>query len=116
MAEIQASNPELFQVRSFVRSPWRRTKLTRGWQLINANQAEFMQYINEGAEGGESGEGEDDDMAALMDQFGDGGEGDGGQYIQVTEEEKAAIDRLVGMGFERQMVSLRSRDPCGGRS
>lgn len=66
-----------------------------------------MQYINEGTEG-EGGEAEDEDMAALLDAFGEGGgegEGDGGQYIQVTEEEKAAIDRLVGMGFDRQMVS-----------
>lgn len=49
-------------------------------------------------------------MGGLLDQFGDGEGGAGGpgadgqQYIQVTEEEKAAIDRLVAMGFERQMV------------
>jgi UV excision repair protein RAD23 len=49
-------------------------------------------------------------MGDLLDQLG-GGEGDegemgadGSQYIQVTEEEQAAIERLVGMGFERNMA------------
>lgn len=43
-----------------------------------------------------------------MDQFGDDEGGPGGaggeQYIQVTEEERAAIERLVAMGFDRQLV------------
>ena len=43
-----------------------------------------------------------------MDQFGDdeGGAGGAGgeQYIQVTEEERVAIERLVAMGFDRQLV------------
>lgn len=28
----------------------------------------------------------------------------GGQYIQVTEEERAAIQRLVAMGFDEQLA------------
>lgn len=44
-----------------------------------------------------------------MGQYGgegdDGMEGeDGAQYVQVTEEEQAAIGRLEAMGFERNMV------------
>lgn len=72
-------------------------------QLIDRNQAEFVAYLQEGTEG------DDGDMGELMDQFGDaggaGGEApDGSQYVQVTEEEKAAIERLVAMGFERNTV------------
>ena len=48
----------------------------------------------------------------LMDQFGgaEGGAGGGGTGpngevgIAVTEEERDAIDRLVGMGFDRDVV------------
>ncbi|GAA5852929.1 hypothetical protein JCM8547_004738 [Rhodosporidiobolus lusitaniae] len=69
--------------------------------LIERNQEEFVSYLQEGSE--------DADMGDLLDQLGGGeGEGDigadGSQYIQVTEEEKAAIERLVAMGFERNMV------------
>jgi hypothetical protein len=73
-------------------------------QIIDRNQAAFVQFLQEGTEGDDG----DDSMGGLLDQFGDGGEegegGDGSQYIQVTEEEKAAIERLVAMGFERQLV------------
>lgn len=58
-----------------------------------------MQFLQEGAAEGEG-------LDALMDQFGDdeeGGEG-GAQYIQVTEEENQAIERLTQMGFDRQMA------------
>lgn len=48
---------------------------------------------------------DDDDMAGMLDQFGEGGEGmDPSQMIQVTEEEKASIERLESMGFDRHMV------------
>lgn len=70
-------------------------------QLIERNQAEFVEFLQEGAEDGEG-------VDALMDQFGDddgeGGGPGGAQYIQVTEEERAAIERLVAMGFDRQLA------------
>ncbi|CAG8635435.1 10122_t:CDS:2, partial [Paraglomus occultum] len=51
-------------------------------QLINSNQDMFMQLLQES-----------------------GGETTGGgpqpQYVQVTQEEKAAIDRLEALGFDR---------------
>lgn len=65
-------------------------------QLIERNQAEFVQFLQEGAAEGEG-------LDALMDQFGDDEEG-GAQYIQVTEEENQAIERLTGMGFDRQLA------------
>lgn len=62
-------------------------------QLINQNQQEFLRLINEpgGVEGGQG------------DILG----GEGGplpQTIQLTQEEREAIDRLEGMGFERALV------------
>lgn len=49
-------------------------------------------------------------MAGMLDQFGDGGEGmDQSQMVSVTEEEKASIDRLEGMGFERDLVRTPRR-------
>ncbi|RUP46262.1 UV excision repair protein RAD23-like protein B-like protein [Jimgerdemannia flammicorona] len=54
-------------------------------QLINANQQSFLQLLNEGDEG-------------------EGEVPPGSQYIQVTQEEKEAIDRLEAMGFERAAV------------
>ncbi|BGP17092.1 hypothetical protein JCM10213_006878 [Rhodosporidiobolus nylandii] len=86
LQQLAASNPELLT-------------------LIERNQEQFIQYLQEGAE--------DTEMGDLLDQLGgamgDDGEGgamgpNGEQYIQVTEEENAAIDRLTAMGFERNMV------------
>jgi UV excision repair protein RAD23 len=58
------------------------------FNLITQNQEAFTKLILEGGEG--EGEGE-------------GGHG-GPQVIQVTPEEKAAIDRLCGLGFNRSLV------------
>ncbi|GAA6058955.1 hypothetical protein JCM10212_002907 [Sporobolomyces blumeae] len=85
LQQLGASNPELLT-------------------LIERNQSEFVQFLQEGADG------EDDE--AMMGDFGEGGEGalggmmgdDGAQYVQVTEDEKASIERLVAMGFDRQMA------------
>lgn len=68
-------------------------------QLIERNQSEFVQFLQEGA-------GEGEGLDALMDQFGDEEEGGAGgaQYIQVTEEENQAIERLTQMGFDRNLA------------
>ncbi len=81
--QLGQSNPELFQI-------------------ITRNQDAFLRFLEDGT-GLEFGidEGDDD----LMGQYGEGGEGgEGGVQISVTEEEKAAIERLCGMGFERELV------------
>lgn len=60
-------------------------------QLINSNQQEFLRLINE-----DIGEAQGDPLAQL-----------GGavpQHINVSNEEKEAIDRLEGMGFDRALV------------
>ncbi|ORX90166.1 UV excision repair protein Rad23 [Basidiobolus meristosporus CBS 931.73] len=58
-------------------------------QLINANQDTFLQLLSEA--GGEGGEGGD-------------GIPPGAHTIQVTQEEKEAIERLCGLGFDRARV------------
>ncbi|KAK4054609.1 UV excision repair protein rad23 [Microbotryomycetes sp. JL221] len=70
-------------------------------QMIDRNQADFIRFLQEGTENEDDGDFDD-----LMGQMGEGGEGGPGgeQFIQVTEEEKAAIDRLCAMGFERGLV------------
>lgn len=61
-------------------------------RLINDNQAEFLRLINEaGAEGGEG-----DALAQLVGAM--------PQAINVTPEEREAIDRLEAMGFDRALV------------
>eukprot|EP01116_Phalansterium_solitarium_P015617 TRINITY_DN3468_c0_g1_i1.p1 TRINITY_DN3468_c0_g1~~TRINITY_DN3468_c0_g1_i1.p1 ORF type:complete len:371 (-),score=92.77 TRINITY_DN3468_c0_g1_i1:526-1638(-) len=71
--------------------------------LIQQHQQEFIQLLNEPIP---QGQGAPDLAAALGGQLGGGGAGGppGAQYIQVTTEEKAAIDRLEQLGFERQLV------------
>lgn len=60
-------------------------------QLINENPQEFLNLLNEPATQGST--------------TGSSGTGGSPQYIQVTQEEKAAIDRLVGMtGMDRTTV------------
>jgi UV excision repair protein RAD23 len=63
-------------------------------QLINSHQQEFIQLINEPVEGGAQG------GMPGMPQGAPGGP----QYIQVTPEEKGAIDRLEALGFDRAQV------------
>lgn len=87
LQQLGASNPELLT-------------------LIERNQSEFVQFLQEGAGGGAGG---DDDLEGM---FGGGEDGmmmgdegdDGSQYVQVTEQEKESIERLVAMGFDRQMA------------
>jgi len=66
-------------------------------QLINQHQQEFIQLINEPVQGGAQG-GAQGGIPGL------GAPPPGAQYIQVTAEEKAAIDRLENLGFDRSQV------------
>ncbi|CAN6178502.1 unnamed protein product [Urochloa humidicola] len=61
-------------------------------QVIQENQAEFLRMVNESPEGGAGGNllGQ---LAAAMPQA-----------VQVTPEEREAIQRLEGMGFNRELV------------
>jgi len=63
-------------------------------QLINTHQQDFIRLLNEPVTGGGGGGG-----GGLP-----GGPPPGAQYIQVTQEEKAAIDRLENLGFDRTQV------------
>jgi hypothetical protein len=69
--------------------------------LINGNQAEFLALLNEpGPEGGF-------DFGGMEGMLGgeEGEEGEeGGVQVQVTPEEQAAIERLIALGFDRNMV------------
>ncbi len=67
-------------------------------QLITAHQAEFTELLNEPV-----------NEADLPQQLGRGGGGGGGGgggrgvvQIQLTAEEKGAVDRLMGLGFGQQ--------------
>eukprot|EP00850_Spirogloea_muscicola_P022546 SM000300S11721 [mRNA] locus=s300:85484:89421:- [translate_table: standard] len=62
-------------------------------QLINSNQGEFLRLINEPGDGGAG------DMLGQM-----GGGAPMPQAINVTPDEKEAIDRLEAMGFDRELV------------
>jgi len=97
-------------------------------QLINQHQAEFLQLLNEPVTGsptsgglpGMSGLGGMPGLSGMPGGMPGGGMPGGGmpggglpgmpasglgpQYIQVTVEEKAAIDRLASLGFDRSQV------------
>eukprot|EP00850_Spirogloea_muscicola_P011188 SM000068S20620 [mRNA] locus=s68:598516:602371:+ [translate_table: standard] len=62
-------------------------------QLINSNQGEFLRLINEPGDGGAG------DMLGQL-----GGGAPMPQAINVTPDEKEAIDRLEAMGFDRALV------------
>mmetsp|Transcript_42156 Transcript_42156/g.51186 ORF Transcript_42156/g.51186 Transcript_42156/m.51186 type:complete len:387 (+) Transcript_42156:135-1295(+) len=84
LAELARQNPQLLQ-------------------LINSNQQEFLRLINEPPAEGM-------DMSVLDQMMGGAAGGEGGEggippgAISVTPEEKEAIDRLVGMGFDRGLA------------
>jgi UV excision repair protein RAD23 len=79
-------------------------------QLIEQNREEFYALIMEGA----NPEGDDDEGEGEDEEEGDGeGEGDdegdgelppGAQVLQVSEEDRQAIERLESMGFGRAHV------------
>ncbi|KAK9826231.1 hypothetical protein WJX74_001551 [Apatococcus lobatus] len=71
-------------------------------QMINANQAEFLRMVNEPA-----GPGGNQSMEQLAAQLGAAGGGEGGLppgavQVQLTQEEMASVERLEGMGFQRE--------------
>ena len=74
LAELQRQNPQLYQ-------------------LISGNQEEFLRLLNEPAP-----EGALENLQAGLEGAGFGGEGEG--QIEISEDEKAAIDRLAALGFE----------------
>ncbi|KAM3188946.1 hypothetical protein ACQJBY_067724 [Aegilops geniculata] len=61
-------------------------------RLIQENQAEFLRLVNETPESGAGG----NILGALAAQM--------PQAVQVTPEEREAIQRLEGMGFNRELV------------
>ncbi len=71
--------------------------------MIDRNQAEFIRFLQEGT----GVEGLDESALGMMDQFGDeeGGAGEGGRMeMEVSEAERDSIERLVSMGFQRDVV------------
>lgn len=80
LAEMNRTNPQLMQ-------------------LINANQAEFLALINEPVPEGahfDMGDlgGDDEDMPGALPP--------GAVAIELSQEEREAVDRLVALGFDRQ--------------
>jgi len=74
-------------------------------QVIQQNPQAFMQLLQEAAGGG----GAQDPVAAMLAAAGQGGGGAGGgpgpTVIQLTEEERAAVDRLAALGFDPNMAA-----------
>eukprot|EP00026_Physarum_polycephalum_P008476 Phypoly_transcript_08563.p1 GENE.Phypoly_transcript_08563~~Phypoly_transcript_08563.p1 ORF type:complete len:458 (+),score=132.59 Phypoly_transcript_08563:42-1415(+) len=67
-------------------------------QLINENQADFLRLLREPVAPGAAG------APGAGAGAGAAGVPPGASVIQVTQEEKDAIDRLVGLGFSRSAV------------
>mmetsp|Transcript_24935 Transcript_24935/g.44422 ORF Transcript_24935/g.44422 Transcript_24935/m.44422 type:complete len:222 (-) Transcript_24935:306-971(-) len=65
-------------------------------QLINSNQQDFLRLINEPAPEGAPGMEELAAMAA-------GGGNDGAVTIELSQEDREAIERLEALGFDRTM-------------
>mmetsp|Transcript_14944 Transcript_14944/g.38398 ORF Transcript_14944/g.38398 Transcript_14944/m.38398 type:complete len:355 (-) Transcript_14944:31-1095(-) len=63
-------------------------------QLINSNQQEFLRLINEPAPEGVPGM---DELAAMA------GGGEGAVTIELSQEDRDAIERLEALGFDRNM-------------
>lgn len=77
---------------------------------IQENPEEFMRLLQEGAGVGGGGGGETDPVAAAIAaaQMGGGpapGMPGGPQVVRLTEEERAAVERLAALGFDPQMAA-----------
>lgn len=107
--ESLRNNPQMVQLRQLVQTnpqllqPFMQQLGQSNPALLaqlSANPELLMGFLSEGADqAGDFG----------MDEGGfppglGAGDGTGAQYVQVTPEEQEAIDRLVGMGFERQLA------------
>lgn len=91
-AMVQA-NPELLQ--PMLQELGRSNPALLG--QINSNQQEFLSMLNEPL-----GEAEEANIEELLREMaGAEGEEGGAMQIELTEEEVAAIERLVGLGFDR---------------
>lgn len=108
-AELEAlrNNPLVAQLRQLVQTnpallqPFLQQVGTTNpqlFQLINRNQQAFLEFLTEGSGVDLGALGDDMDM-----EGGQGGPG-GDNVIQVTAEERDSIERLQGMGFDRQIV------------
>jgi UV excision repair protein RAD23 len=62
---------------------------------------ELQNYMNMAME---AGMGDEEGMLGDITGQGRGGGGDGSQYVTLTEEELAAVERLTAMGFDRMEV------------
>jgi UV excision repair protein RAD23 len=92
LEQVGQSNPEVFQLISENQEAF--TELLQ----TPLSEAEIM-AIAASAEGMEGGEGEDGFAGGA-----EGGAVDPSTIIQVTEEEKSAIERLMALGFDRPRV------------
>ncbi|KAL7746601.1 UV excision repair protein rad23 [Sorochytrium milnesiophthora] len=68
-------------------------------QLINSNPQAFMNLLMGGA-GGDEGMGEEGEEGGAAP----GGLPPGAHVIEITEDEKAAVDRLCNLGFDRSQA------------
>ncbi|MBW0489896.1 hypothetical protein O181_029611 [Austropuccinia psidii MF-1] len=109
--EALRNNPQMVQLRQLVQQnphllqPFMQQLGQSNPNLLaqlTSNPELLMSFLAEGAEGG------DDDAEFPAGMLGGGGLGSGAgdetQYVQVNQEERDAIERLVGMGFDRPMV------------
>ncbi|EFP93439.1 hypothetical protein PGTUg99_019040 [Puccinia graminis f. sp. tritici] len=108
--EALRNNPQMIQLRQLVQQnpnllqPFLQQLGQSNPNLLTqltSNPTLLMSFLAEGAEG------LDDDPSlppGMMGGAGAGGPEDQTQYVQVSQEERDAIERLVGLGFERQLV------------
>ncbi|KAI7945322.1 hypothetical protein MJO29_011710 [Puccinia striiformis f. sp. tritici] len=107
--EALRNNPQMIQLRQLVQQnpnllqPFLQQLGQSNPNLLaqlTSNPTLLMSFLAEGTEGLEDDAGFPPGMLGA----GAGGADDQTQYVQVSQEERDAIERLVGLGFERQLV------------
>lgn len=107
--EALRNNPQMIQLRQLVQAnpnllqPFLQQLGQSNPSLLaqlTSNPNLLMSFLTEGAEGIE----DDAEFPPGMLGAGAGTAGDDTQYVQVSPEERDAIERLVGLGFERALV------------